>query len=113
MIKLTALHYKVKESALERFHNINSHNESLIFKWEKEVETAANRDLDFPEKPFVEPFEFEDSDYNITEKKFRIRKEDIFSYMENEEGRTELTTTNNTEYTIAESIAELDELLKL
>lgn len=113
MIKLTALHYKLKTEALERFHNINNHNDSIMFEWEQELDTARNVNSEFPNKPFIEPFEFKPDDYYVTEKKFRVRLEDIYSYMENEEGVTELTVANDIAYTIKESVEEIDQLFGL
>ena len=113
MIKLTVLHYKLKTEALERFHNINNHNESLMFNWEQDLDTSRNLNDDFPEKPFIEPFEFKPYDYIIIEKKFRVRLEDIYSYMENEDGVTELTVGDDITYTVKESIEEIDQLFGL
>lgn len=110
MISLTALHYKIKVSALERFHNINEYNESRMFIWSLEVDKAKDIGLEYPEKPFIEPFEFEDTDYVITERRFRVRLDDIYSYKENSDGVVELTVRDDVTYTIKETIEDLDKL---
>ena len=63
MIKLTALHYTIKTSALERFHNINENSSRLMFDWEKANERATNTGEPYTNKPFIEPFDFETEDY--------------------------------------------------
>mgnify|MGYP000102242310 CR=1 FL=1 len=40
MLKLTGLTYKLKVSALERYHNITEHNQSLLFNFENDLDTA-------------------------------------------------------------------------
>lgn len=112
MIKLTALHYKIKLFALERFHNISQYNETLLLEWEKEVETARNLNDEIPKKPFIEPFEFDEEDYDITEKKFRVRLKDIYSYKENYNNITELTVGDDITYTIKETVDEIDALFE-
>lgn len=112
MIKLTALHYKLTIPALEKFHNISQHNEGILFEWEQEVESARATGVELPKKPFIEPFEFEEDDYNITEQAFRIRKEDILYYKTNLDGFTELTIAENLAYTIKESVEEIDRLIE-
>lgn len=111
MLKLTALHYKIKSEALEIFHNITQHNDGRMFEWEAEFEKQRSLGGEYPEKPFIEPFEFQDSDYNMTEKRFRVRPEDVFLYKENADNVTELTVSDGTIFTIKETVEELDLLL--
>ena len=111
MIKLTALHYKLKTSALERFHKISEHNEGLMFEWESALERSRATGIDYPPKPFAEPFEFEEDDYNVTEQDFRIRAEDILYYKTNMDGLTELTLSEKIAFTIKETVEEIDKLL--
>lgn len=111
MIKLTALHYKLKTEALEKFHNISQYNENIMFEWEKSLEKAQSTGIEYPTKPFVEPFEFEEEDYNITEQQFRVRKEDILYYKTNLDGFTELTIAENMMFTVKESVEEIDNLI--
>lgn len=110
MVKLTALHYKLKVESLQRYHNINEHNQGLLFDWEQETETARDIKGEYPAKPFIEPFEFEDRDYIITEKSFRVRLSDIYSYKQNADNIVELTVAGDVAYTIKETIEYLDEL---
>jgi len=112
MIKLTALHYKIKTEALERFHNISQHNDGLMFDWEAELDRARATGIDYPNKPFIEPFEFDEVDYNITEQDFRIRAEDILYYKTNLDGLTEVTISENIAFTVKETVEEIDELIK-
>lgn len=114
MIKLTALHYKLKTPSLERYHNIAEHNSSRLFEWEVEKERASVTGQEYPKKPFIEPFEFKDEDYTITEKPFRVKKENIISYKENVEGVVEIVITSMSEdvaYTVKEDILQLDAIL--
>lgn len=111
MIKLTALHYKLKTEALERFHNISQHNEGLMFEWETSLERARATGIDYPAKPFVEPFEFEEDDYEVSEQAFRIRAKDILYYKTNLDGLTELTVSENVAFTVKESVDEIDKLI--
>lgn len=113
MIKLTVLHYVLKISALKKFHDIKEYQEKLMYNWQNEVESAKDMGTEYPEKPFLEPFEFEQSDYTITEKPFRVRLEDIYSYQENEDKITELTVGGDIAYTIKETVEELDQLFGL
>ena len=110
MIKITALHYKLKTEALERYHNITEHNQSLLFEYEKELERSTDLNQNYPHKPFTEPFEFNDEDYIVTEKLLRIRKKDIISYKENADNIVEIMITEDLSYTIKESIEELDNI---
>lgn len=113
MIKLTALNYKIKTSALQRLHGIKDYNEELMFDWgvakDKIISIGGGEYL---RKPFIEPFEFEKDDYVITEKKFRIRLEDIYIYRENEEGITELTIEGDISYSIKEPVDFIDSLFE-
>jgi hypothetical protein len=113
MIKLTVLHYELKTSSLKFLHNVSQFQESAIFKWEQEVENAKLYNGDLPDKPFLEPFEFKQDDYTITEKPFRIRLEDIYSYQENNDNITEITVGGDVTYTIKESVEEIDRLFTL
>ena len=70
---------------------------------------AKNLQSEYPIKPFIEPFEFIDDDYEITEKAFRVRKEDILSYKENVDNIVEITVDGNS-YTVKETIEEIDAL---
>lgn len=113
MIKLTALDFKIKVEALERFHKINELAEQQVADWQKEAEemqiTGSN---DYVEKPFIEPHEFVTSDYDIVERKFRVRPEIIWSYTEAKHGVTELTLKGGEiTYNIKESVEEIDKLL--
>lgn len=110
MVKLTALHYKLKMSSLERYHKIAEHNAGLMFNWEQAEERARSVGDNYPPKPFIEPFEFQDDDYLIKEKAFRIRLEDIYSYKENADNVVEVTVAGDISYTVKETIAELDAL---
>lgn len=110
MIKLTALHYKLKTSSLQRYHSIAEHNAGLMFNWEQAEERARSVGSDYPQKPFIEPFEFQDNDYMVREKAFRIRLEDIYSYKENIDNVVEVTVAGDISYTVKETIAELDAL---
>lgn len=112
MVKLTALHYKIKVESLERYHKINELAQSQIFDWELEVDKARNLDGDYPEKPFIEPFEFIDSDYDKKELPFRIRKEDIYSYKENMDNIVEVTVAGDISYTVKEPIEFFDRLFE-
>lgn len=111
MIKLTSLFYKIKNEALERFHNINQYSEDLLHEWEKQVEENKNFNIDLPPKPFIEPFEFEEEDYDIKEQKFRIDPKQILLYKENTEGYTELVLSETLSFTIKESVEEIDTML--
>lgn len=108
MIKLTALHYKLTTAALLRLHNITNFNESLMFNWENEVEKSRATGTDYPDKPFIEPFEFEDDDYDVTEQEFRIRPQDILYYKTNLDGLVEITLSENLAFTVKETIEEID-----
>lgn len=110
MVKLTALHYKLKVEGLERYHNINEYGQSLLFEWEQEVDKARSVNEEYPTKPFIEPFEFKDSDYDVKEKLFRVRLDDIYSYKENADNIVEVTVAGDVAYTVKESIEELDAL---
>jgi len=112
MIKLTVLHYKIKTEALERFHNISQYNEELLFNWEEELEKAKSMQIDHPIKPFVEPFEFDEADYEIIEQDFRIRSEDILYYKTNLDGVTEVVISENIGFTVKETVEEIDKLMK-
>jgi hypothetical protein len=113
MIHLTALHYKIKISALERLHSIKSYNEELMFNWNKEIDKIETMGTgEYPKKPFIEPFEFEDDDYDITDKKFRIRLKNIHIYKENESGVTELVTKDDIAYSIKESVDHIDNIFE-
>ena len=112
MLKLTGLTYKLKVSALERYHNITEHNQSLLFNFENDLDTARAVNGDYPEKPFTDPFEFEDDDYIVTEKKFRVRKKDIILYKENVDGIVEVTVTEELVYTVKETIEQIDKLFE-
>lgn len=111
MIKLTALHYKLKTSALERFHDISEYNEELLFEWKLALDKAQSTGIGYPKKPFEEPFEFEETDYNITEQDFRIRAEDILYYKTNIDGLTELSVSENVSFIVKETVVEIDNLL--
>lgn len=115
MIKLTALHYKLKIPSLERYHSIAEHNAGLMFDWENEVERArAIPGSEYPKKPFIEPFEFNDDDYIRTELPFRIKKENIASYKLNTDNVVEVTveySAENITYTVKNTIEEIDALL--
>lgn len=108
MIKLTALHYKLKTEALEKYHNITEYNQGLLFDHENELEKASSIGGEYPVKPFIEPFEFLDSDYIVTEKAFRVRKKDIITYKENESNIVEVMTTEDLSYAVKETIEEID-----
>lgn len=110
MVKLTALHYKLKTSSLQKYHRITEHNESLMFNWEQSEERARSVGNNYPHKPFIEPFEFQEDDYLIYEKAFRIRLEDIYSYKENYDNIVEVTVAGDIAYTVKETIAEIDAL---
>jgi CRISPR/Cas system-associated exonuclease Cas4 (RecB family) len=112
MIKLTALHYKVKIEAMEKYHNIAEHNQALLFAHAIELEKATDIDGNYVPKPFIEPFEFQDEDYIVKEKKFRIRKEDIILYKENADNVVEVMVSEELTYTVKESIEELDKLFE-
>jgi hypothetical protein len=112
MIKLTVLHYELKLQALKKLHNISQHQEELIFDWEKEVDSAKDMGTEYPTKPFLEPFKFEQSDYKITEKPFRARLKDICFYQESEDNITEITFEGDITFTIKETIEEIDLLFK-
>ncbi len=83
LLKLTALHYTLKTSALERFHNINEHGSGIIFEWERANERAVSTMQGYTPKPFMEPFAFIPDDYEVREDDFRIRAEDIYSLRSN------------------------------
>jgi len=108
MIKLTALHYKVKIEALERYHNIAEHNQGLMFAYESELEKARDLDGEYPAKPFIEPFEFIDDDYIVTEKRLRLRKKDIILYKENVDNIVEVMVLEELSYTVKETIEQID-----
>ena len=110
MLKLTVLHYKLFPQALERFHNINEHSEGLMFDWESSFETAKSVGGEYPAKPFMEPFEFEDEDYEVTKLQLRIKKEDILIYRQNVDKVTEIVVTGGEVYPIEESIDFLDNI---
>ena len=107
MIKLTALNYKIKISALEIYHNINELAESRMFEWEEESKRSAIGG-EYVDKPFIEPHEFKTSDYDIKERKFRVRPEDILFYKENLEGIAEVTMKKDVTFAVKESIDYLD-----
>lgn len=108
MIKLTYLYYKLKTEALRRYHNIAEHNSGLMFEWENAVERARSVGDDYPPKPFIEPFDFKDSDYVMTEKPLRIRPKDVLYYRENIDNVSEITIDEGMSYTVKETIEELD-----
>lgn len=74
MIKLTRIHYKIANQALEIQHNINEHNEEKMYNWEDAVESAKLANLPYPSKPFLEPLEFNTDDYKKTEAPYRCRQ---------------------------------------
>ena len=108
MVRLTALHYKVKVASLQRYHRINEHNTGLMFEWELAEDRARSVGSEYPIKPFIEPFEFKDEDYTVKEKKFRVRLNDIYSYKENADNIVEVTLAGDVTYTVRETIEELD-----
>lgn len=110
MIKLTSLDYKLKEEAIEKFHNINERNESLLFEWGRELEKATSMDMAYPEKPYIEIFEYKDADFLKKERRYRVRLEDIHSYKENEDDLVEIIDSKGEIYIIKEKIEFLDEL---
>jgi len=114
MIKLTALYYKLTEQALEKHHNVKEFAAKRIFDWEKELAKAqtVGGDYEYPNKPFIEPFEFENDDYDVTEQQYRIRAEDIVSYRTNLDGHTDLTDCNNLVVTVKETVEEIDKLIE-
>jgi CRISPR/Cas system-associated exonuclease Cas4 (RecB family) len=112
MIELTALHYKVKIEALERYHNIAEHNQGLMFTYETELDKARDLNGEYPTKPFIEPFEFRDEDYIVTEKKFRIRKKDIILYKENVDNIVEVMVSEELTYTVKQTVEEMDKLFE-
>ena len=86
-VKLTALNYKVKLEALERYHNISEFNEERKVKWEESMRLASLSDEDsYIPKPFIEPNEFNETDYNITDRPIRVKKSTIGYYNTNIEG---------------------------
>ena len=107
-IKLTVIDYTLKTDALEIYHNINEHNSGIIFEWEIKNKEIAATTSSYEPKPYIETFIFDDEDYEMREDKFRIRVEDIYSYIENEEKKTILITSDKTSYTIKETIEEID-----
>lgn len=111
MIKLTALYYKLKTESLERFHNITEYSEKLLNDWEKELEKSKDLDTEYPYKPFIEPFEFEEEDYDITEQKFRINSDKIILYKENLEGYSEVVISDTLSFIVKESVEEIDKKL--
>lgn len=110
MVKLTILHYKLKDEALERFHLINEHAEGLMFEWESALDKARSIGDEYIQKPYVENFEFDDDDYEVTTGHFRVREDDIQSYRENIDGLVEVTTSLGEIVTIQENIEFLDEI---
>ena len=82
-----------------------------MFEWESAVEKSRATGVDYPSKPFTEPFEFEEEDYDITEQDFRIRAEDIIYYKTNMEKRTEIMTSEKTAFTVKETVLEIDKML--
>lgn len=109
MIKLTALHYKIKISALEIYHNINELAENRMFEWEKAMEKERTVMGEYIDKPFIEPHEFKQSDYDIKEISFRVRPEDILFYKENIDGFTEIALKNrDIAFVVKESIEYVD-----
>lgn len=109
MIKLTYKEYKVKESALEKFHNITEQAQVELEAWNSELEKqrVANENYYEP-KPYIPTFEFEDDDYEVTTGPYRIDKEDIKRYKVNIDGDVEIYTSWGTIISIEENIEHLD-----
>lgn len=109
MIKLTALHYKIKVSALEVYHTINELAESRMFEWEKVMSKERSLDGEYVDKPFIEPHEFKQSDYDIQEKRFRVRPEDVLFYKENGDNLVEVTLRDvDATFVVKEKIEYID-----
>lgn len=111
MIKLTALHYKIKTASLEKAHGIQNHYDYLNSEWEKEAETSRSLGTPLPDKPFLEPFEFEEEDYDIKKVDVLIKKKSIISFKEHPKGYTDVVFSNGLEYSVAESISEIETIL--
>lgn len=110
MIKLTKLHYKLKEKSLKRSHTYNQYVAEAMQKWEKEVKESVSYNNEYPHQPFASPFEFKDADFDIIEGAFRVRLENIQDYGEDEEGATELVLNDGRVVCIKETIEYLDKL---
>ena len=103
MIKLTALNYKVKIESLERYHNINEHNEKRMHNWKLTMESADATGQGYTPKPFAEPFEFKDSDYDIVGVPFRVNPTNITIMKQNIDGNTDILVDGEV-YVIKEKI---------
>lgn len=111
MLLLTAIKYEVKDEALRRAHDFNEVYEEQMFDWSREIEKAENTGI-YTEQPYQEPFEFERDDYIETDRKFRIRKDDIRTYEENKFDVTVIVTEEGREVAIRESIEYLDKIFE-
>lgn len=115
MIPLTAFHHKVKVDSLERYHKINEWAEERVHKWNDAISEwqLAGSQGERPPKPFIEPFEFIQSDYDITEKKFRVKPEEIITYGQNAQNITEICLVGDITVSVKETIEELDKYFDL
>ena len=114
MIELTSLNYKIKPEALERSHRAAEYNAEKLFLWDKEIKIIDNMGIDsgYIEKPYVEPFEFEDKDYTFKERGLRVAKTEIQTYSTNADDVTEITLKGGIMYFVKETLEEIDNLLR-
>lgn len=112
-MKLTILHYKAKLEALEREHNITQYQEEKLHQWRIEVEKATDLNTDYPKKPFFEPFEYQEEDYDITELYLDLKDVDDIKFIsQTVEGVTEITFKDLTRIYVKESPEEVSKLLE-
>jgi hypothetical protein len=110
LIKLTKLHFKVKETANQRNHIHEQYREEKLHNWRKDVESAESMGFDYPHLEYHQEFNFEDCDFDIKKGKFRTPIDSISYYGENEEGDTEIMIYRKYILTIEESVEYLDEI---
>jgi len=106
MVKLTAIHYKVKSEALKICHSVDEEFSKRMFEWEKEMGVSTV----YIEKPFMETFQFETFDYVQEQRPLRINKKDVMFYKLNIDNVTEITIKEDITFTVIETIEELDKI---
>ena len=113
IVQITALNYKIKPESLERFHNLSEYAESRMFEWEQAINSTSTLGHGYVEKPYIEPQEFKESDYVITEKPLLVRKEDFRYCTVNRDGVTELsidTRTGIVTFNVKNSLEEINKI---
>lgn len=110
MIKLTVLYYEVKSEVEEKIHNLQDHHNQKFREWEQELEFWQNIGGEQPVQPYSEPYEFQEEDYNITERQMRVRLEDIYSYREAKDGVREIKMNDGEVFNVKETLEYLDKL---